>query len=114
MLVGDESRRPLSLNDEVSLSDGYVLSGMVLGNGTQVWRLTPSDEVAVPPVRVVSDAPAVFELAGHRVSPVPGGRVLEAPRGSCSPGGFWVVAGPNQTRTLHPLIALRSVGSWAG
>ena len=37
-MVGDPARQPLSLDDTVSLSDGYVLAGMALSNGTKVWR----------------------------------------------------------------------------
>jgi hypothetical protein len=105
MLVGDESRRPLSLNDEVSLSDGYVLSGMALGNGTQVWRLTPSDEVAVPPVRVVSFPPVSHDspdrLGGNSRRAVQGIRFPRKPgwetyreKGNHRPKAGALVMGP--------------------
>ena len=35
-MVGDASRAPLSISAKVGLEDGFVLSGMRLGNGTQV------------------------------------------------------------------------------
>ena len=39
---GDAARVALSISDKVAMEDGYILSGMRLGNGTQVWRFTPS------------------------------------------------------------------------
>lgn len=41
-MQGDAARTALSISDRVTLEDGYVLSGMRLGNGTEVWRFTPS------------------------------------------------------------------------
>jgi hypothetical protein len=93
-MVGDASRAPLSISAKVGLEDGFVLSGMRLGNGTQVWRFTPSDEVQVPAVKIVTTSPATFEVAGRRVVPVAGGVLVAAPVGSCAPAGYWIVRPP--------------------
>ena len=93
-MVGDASRAPLSISAKVGLEDGFVLSGMRLGNGTQVWRFTPSDEVQVPATKIVTAKPATFEVAGRRVVPVAGGVLVAAPVGSCAPAGYWIVRPP--------------------
>ena len=92
-------RRPLSVDAKVALEDGFVLSGMRLGNGTEVWRFTPSDEVKLPPLKVIAVSPATFEVAGRRVVPVPGGRLLAAPVGSCAPAGYWIAHSPQAARS---------------
>ena len=89
-------RRPLSVNTKVALEDGFVLSGMRLGNGTEIWRFTPSDEVKLPPLNVITVSPATFEIAGRRLVPVPGGRLLTAPVESCAPGGYWISHPPQK------------------
>lgn len=93
-------RRPLSVNTKVALEDGFVLSGMRLGNGTEIWRFTPSDEVKLPPLKVIAVSPATFEIAGRRLVPVPGGRLLAAPVESCAPGGYWISHPPQKGKVV--------------
>ena len=92
-LVGDARRVPLSVDEPVGLSDGWLLSGMALGNGTLVYRFTPSDEVTIPTLRVLDTLPATFQVGGHVVIPVKNGRLLGVPPDSCAPAGFWIAKG---------------------
>lgn len=71
-----------------------MLSGMRLSNGTEIWRFTPSDEVQLPKLQVVSSSPATFAVGGHVVLPVKRGTLLAAPGGSCAPAGFWITREP--------------------
>ena len=82
----------LSLDSEVGLVSGFLLSSLRLGNGTVVHRLTPSDEQPLPPLKVLSEQPAEFLMGGVSVVPVAGGRLVGRPGGSCAPAGFWIVS----------------------
>ena len=90
-MIGDAARAPLSLDDVVSLEDGYVLSSMKLSNGTVVHRFTPSDEQPLPALEVLADRPATFRVAGHVITPVPNGRLLFV-ENTCATSGYWIVS----------------------
>ena len=93
IMVGDAARTPLSLDEVVSLEDGYVLSSMRLGDGSIIHRFTPSDEQPLPKFKILSENPATFLIAGHVVTPVAKGALIPASKGSCAPGGYWVRTG---------------------
>jgi hypothetical protein len=90
-VIGDAARAPLSLDDVVSLEDGYVLSGMRLSNGTAVHRFTPSDEQPLPALEVLAHEPATFRVAGHVIIPVPHGRLLSVEK-TCATAGYWITS----------------------
>ena len=90
-MIGDTERVPMTLDSVVGMLDDFVLSGVRLGNGTVIYRFTPSHEQPLPKFKVLSAFPAAFLVAGHAVVPVQNGRLLSAPVGSCSPGGYWIV-----------------------
>ena len=91
VMIGDAERAPTTLDSAVDMLDDFVLSGVRLGNGTVVYRFTPSHEQPLPKFKILSENPATFLVTGHVVVPVQNGRLLPAPPGSCAPGGYWIV-----------------------